>query len=863
MNAGSARLVTGSQVAIVGGGPAGSFFALHLLNHARRRNLDLRITLYEEKSFLESGKAGCNMCAGILSSSLVRNLSCLGLELPDSVVLSRISAYCLHTPFGTIETPQPDPRATILSVYRGSGPRGALFERGVSFDGFLLQKAVEQGVELAQGTVSSIAFAAPGERPRVVFRGAEREFDLVVLACGVNSRLLQHMPPPYKPPPTQRMAQDELQLGAEGVASALENKVHVFLLPNTGLVFGTLIPKGEYINVSLLSRGPAPMTVQEFLAHPIVRDVLPAGHKRSCGCVPLVPLGPASHPFGERFVAVGDAAVSRLYKDGIGTAFQTARQAALTAVEHGVAEDSFRRHYQPTFQELSDDNRYGRMLFAMHHYTSKSRHFFDIRARMLSAEQNKPYAQRCLDQITWGMFTGAYSYRSILQRTLWPSMWSEMLQAVFMPPKVRAGGPASDLDAPHEKRVLVLGGGFAGVYTTLHLERALGRRPDISISLVSDENFFLFTPLLHEVATGGIETRHIALPIRRLRGKRLFSFVQAEVLSVDLASRTVHTSRGDMQYDVLVLALGSVTDRRALPGPDSRVFTLKTLRDGIVLRNHVIRMFEAASAMEGDPAPLVTFVVVGGGTIGVQLVAELRDFIYGSLLKEYTKISPESVRVILTQSDERILPEIDPELSSIARRVLEKQGVEVLTGTQVTRVRPNCVELNCGRVISTHTVVWAPGIVASPVVAALPVEKDAIHRVIVNEYLEVPSYPGVYALGDNAHFDDERMGQPLPPTAHIAVRQPKVVAANIVAELEGRPKQPYRYRHMGQIIALGPRSAVAEIYGFRTHGFLTRLVRMVAYSAVMMGRYNRIRVFTDWLLGLFFGRDSTLLRVRW
>ncbi|MBI4216509.1 MAG: NAD(P)/FAD-dependent oxidoreductase [Chloroflexi bacterium] len=415
---------------------------------------------------------------------------------------------------------------------------------------------------------------------------------------------------------------------------------------------------------------------------------------------------------------------------------------------------------------------------------------------------------------------------------------------------------------PKKARILVLGGGFGGVYTTLHLERALRRDPGVELTLVSEENFFLFTPFLHEVATGGIETRHIAHPIRKLRGRKRFSFLLGEVQAIDLAAKQVHTDHGSLGYDFLVLALGSATRMDGLEGPKETVFTLKSLRDGILLRNHIIEMFERADA---EPElerqrPYTTFVIAGGGYTGVQLAAEMRDFIRHSLLKHYRQV--KGYHILLVQDGDSILAGMERGLAEAAHRTLVSLGVEVRLGARVTRVAADWAEVEGQGRVPTRTLVWATGVVARPVVAALPLPQDESGRIVVNDFLEVPGQEGLYALGDNACLTDPQTGQAAPPRAHVAVRQARVVAANIVAKLRGRPPRPFRYSLGGELVALGSRSAVAHVYGWRVRGLLARLIWLVGYTAIMKGRYNRLRVVLDWLLALIFGRDSTLLRVR-
>ncbi|MFQ5827521.1 MAG: FAD-dependent oxidoreductase, partial [Dehalococcoidia bacterium] len=341
----------------------------------------------------------------------------------------------------------------------------------------------------------------------------------------------------------------------EDIQAAFGDRVKVLLLPHSDLIFGTLVPKGSFINVSLLSRTGSP-SLNEFLSHPLVKRALPFPYERACGCRPLISVGKAQNPIGDGFVAVGDAVVTRLYKDGIGAALLTAQKAAHTAVHFGTTAQAFRRHYLPLLRDLDQDNTYGRLLFSLHRRLRDSPAFSRAQARLLAQERGHP-GLRPYHKALWGMFTGSYSYGEILRTALRPAFLTRLvLEAARQRLKGVALPPC---------RILVLGGGFGGVYTTLHLEKALRKQKAVEITLVSRENFFLFTPLLHEVATGGVETRHIAYPIRTLRGRRRFSFVQGEVKAIDLEKKVVNTDRGSLPYDFLVLALGSTTDTSQLP----------------------------------------------------------------------------------------------------------------------------------------------------------------------------------------------------------------------------------------------------------------------------------------------------------
>jgi len=859
-----------ARIAVIGGGPAGACFALHLLQLAPQVGLAPRVTIFEPRRFEAPGAAGCNMCAGLLAPHVLHDLARLDLRLPDRVVMSTIESYRLHSPHGAVEVAQPHAMEKVVTVYRGGGPPtaepgGSPGER--SFDGFLLETAIRRGARHEEQRVAEVDLRGP--RPLLRAGGRWIEADLLVVAAGVNSPLIRKLPPPYEPPATARMSQVELSADPGEVERLLGDSVHVFVLPDERLLFGTLIPKGQHVNVALLGHGPDPMEIDEFLDDPRVRRWLPGPVRAGCRCRPRIAVGPSRHPIAERFVVIGDGAGSRLYKDGIGSAMRTARAAARTAVLHGVSARDFRRHYLPACRRLARDNRVGAALFGLHRRVKDSPLFFDLQTRVLAGERTAPFRDRMLDQVNWGMFTGAYPYRQVALRLLSPRLWWRFAAAAAArslgPPRTRREDrPVSEApDAGTPRRVVVLGGGFGGMGVIRRLERSLGRDPDISITLISDENFFLFTPMLHEVASGGIETRHIATPIRRLRNPRRFRFQRARVEGIDLRRRAVATDRGEIDYDVLVLALGSETDTRIIEGRERHVLGLKTLEDGITLRNHVIRMFEAASSGEADPSSALTFCVVGGGTHGVQTAGEINEMVRRELPRDYTAISADRVRVLLIQDDDRLLPELHPRIALWAREALEEQGIEVWTGTRVSQVEDGCLTVEDGTRVETRSIVWTPGIVASPIVRDLEgVEHDGLGRVVVDEHLRLPGFPEVFALGDNACQRDPRTGIPVPATAHVAVRQPRAVAPNVVAHLRGGPMRTYRYLHMGQLVSLGPRNALAQVFGVRSRGFLTRLLWQSAYAALMPGRYAQVRVLTDWALGLIFGRDSTLLRGR-
>lgn len=420
------------------------------------------------------------------------------------------------------------------------------------------------------------------------------------------------------------------------------------------------------------------------------------------------------------------------------------------------------------------------------------------------------------------------------------------------------------------KRILVLGGGFAGMDTALHLERIFVKDKDVEITLVNRDNFFLFTPMLSEVPSSGIEAKHVISPIRAFFNK--VSFQQAEVHSIDLNKSVVTTSHcpnceiNHLEYDYLVLALGSVTNFYGLPGVAENSFPMKALGDAMALRNHVIDMFEHADMVKDAETRrrLLTFVVAGGGFAGVEVAAELNDFVHVSR-KLYRNIRPDEVKLIVVVGAPRIMPEISEDLAAYALDKLHKRGIEFHLQTKLVKATTNSVELENGNHFSipTNTLIWTAGVSQDPIIESLPCEKDRRGKIMVNEYLEVPDLPGVWAVGDCAHIPDPETGNSFPPTAQHAVREGKQAAQNIAAIIQGRgeDRNSFKYSPLGTLAPLGHRTAVAEIKGFKFSGFFAWWLWRTIYLTKLPGFDRKIRVAIDWTLNLFFQRDIVQLKV--
>ena len=423
------------------------------------------------------------------------------------------------------------------------------------------------------------------------------------------------------------------------------------------------------------------------------------------------------------------------------------------------------------------------------------------------------------------------------------------------------------LEAKHAAaptRIVVLGGGFGGLATARHLERLCGARSGVEITLVSRDNSFVLTPLLFEACSGRLELRHCAQPIRpALRRTR---FVEATVDRVDLERRAVHAvaAEGGVAYDIpfdhVVVALGATTNESLIPGSASAL-TFKTMRDALVLRNHLIERLERADAAAGDPAQrrrCLTVVVVGGGLVGVELLGELTAFA-DDVLRYYPRIRRDELRFHLFEAGERILPEIDPELAEVTVQVLRRRGADVRARTPVRAIEPERVQL-AAETIDAGTIVLAAGIVPNAVAAAIPVERDRRGRIVVDAAMRSRSHPFVWALGDCASIPGPD-GTPYPALAQHAVREARRLAHNVAAVVEGRAPEPFVFRSLGTMASLGHSRAVAKVFGLRITGIPAWWLRRTYYLLQMPRWDRRVRIVLDWTVALFFRPDITRVDV--
>jgi NADH dehydrogenase len=407
---------------------------------------------------------------------------------------------------------------------------------------------------------------------------------------------------------------------------------------------------------------------------------------------------------------------------------------------------------------------------------------------------------------------------------------------------------------------VILGGGFGGVVTARHLEQLCRGRSDVEIVLVSRDNFLLMTPLLFEVCSGTLDPRHCSFPIRAFL--RTTRFVEATVEGVDLGGRVVRLAapgeRGALEYDQLVLALGSMTNFHMIPGSE-HAFTFKTLADALLLRNHVIECFERAD-VETDPVRKrrqLTFAIIGGGLVGVELFGELTAFADG-IAPLYKHVSRDEVRFVLLQGGAHIMPEIDPKLAAYGDRVLRaRRGAEIRTNMHAKAIEPGKVHLP-DETLEADTIVLAAGVVPSPVVAGLPVEKDRHGHLTVDATMRCPGHPEVWALGDCASIPGPD-GKPYPNLAQHAMREAQVLARNIVGALDGQPPQPFVYDTMGMMGSLGHSKAFGQLLNVRVRGALAWFLRRTVYLLLMPGWSRRLRIMIDWTFALLLPPDVVKL----
>jgi NADH dehydrogenase len=429
-----------------------------------------------------------------------------------------------------------------------------------------------------------------------------------------------------------------------------------------------------------------------------------------------------------------------------------------------------------------------------------------------------------------------------------------------------------------KKKIVILGGGFAGVECTRQLESKFGNDPDIELVMVSEDNFLLFTPMLPQVASGMIETRHIVLPIRTICKKT--KFYEGRIKNIDPFGKLVNLwGTGDkrsisIHYDFLVVALGSETNFFGMADVEKNAYTMKTLNDAVVLRNRIIDMLEQA---ENETNPILrksflNFVVAGGGFAGIETAGELMDLILDAR-KHYPNIHKDDLKVIVIEALPMILPGFNEKLAEFAKQKLIERGIDIKLQTAITSFDGNEVttklldqnpkdSVDESKVdsIITKTLIWTAGVTPVNTIKRSMLKTDR-GKVIINDYLEVQDFSGVFAIGDCALFLNPETKRPYPPTAQIAEAQAKIAAKNLISLIKNSEKEKFEYHSKGQMAIIGKRSGIATFLGMNISGFWAWLIWRNVYLSKIPTFDKQVRVFLDWTIDLFFDRDISRLKM--
>lgn len=420
----SLTLIDGSRIAVIGGGPAGSLFTYFLLRMAENVRLEVDVDIYEPRHFTHKGPAGCNHCGGVVSESLVQILAAEGVNIPAEVVQRGIDSYTLHLDTGTVRIATPLDEKRIAAVYRGNGPRDSEAIEFAGFDGYLQQLATSMGARCVRNLASSVERIDGGIRVGCP-DGLVNEYDLVVVATGVNSHFLESIEGlefGYRPPEAHKTFICEFELGRETIEEYLGTSMHVFLLDLPGLTFAAIIPKGDLVTMCVLGDRTDEDLIDAFVHSPEVKRCFPGGQVPSpiCHCFPRMNVKTAAQPFADRVVIIGDMGTTRLYKDGIGGAYRTAKAAARTIIFQGISEQNFREHYWPACKRIEFDNGIGRLIFFVTRQIQKWRFLRRAVFRMTAAEQRNEKGPRRMSGVLWDVFTGSAPYKEVLLCTFHP-----------------------------------------------------------------------------------------------------------------------------------------------------------------------------------------------------------------------------------------------------------------------------------------------------------------------------------------------------------------------------------------------------------------------------------------------------------
>ena len=422
-----------------------------------------------------------------------------------------------------------------------------------------------------------------------------------------------------------------------------------------------------------------------------------------------------------------------------------------------------------------------------------------------------------------------------------------------------------------KKRVLILGAGAAGLSAALELKKASTGTPGLEVTLVDQRNYHHPLPFIWQVVSGSVEPSHISFPLhvllRQKGAAEPVKFKQSQVQGIDVERKVVSTDDGELEWDYLVVALGSTTNFFGMTDVEENSLIFKSIRDAVNIHNHILDNYEAA-LWEGDEQhrlELLTFMVVGGGPTGIELAAAIQDFVSKALIREYPSLMSQT-RVLLIEAQDSLLSGLGAKASELAINRLRSRGIEVLLKTRITKILSDGIQTADGQTISTNTVIWVAGVKPVDVVESLPFEKVKGGRIVVNEYMEVPESPGVYVIGDCAYLLQENGSVPYPPTQQVAMRQGPACARNIIRAMRGQDQLPFRYKFKGQVIYMGRNIVVAQLGDRIFDGFAAAMVRRVYYLWVFISYFGlptgfgrKLGAVCDWIPAYFYRRNTAHL----
>ncbi|MBI4301013.1 MAG: NAD(P)/FAD-dependent oxidoreductase [Chloroflexi bacterium] len=415
--------------------------------------------------------------------------------------------------------------------------------------------------------------------------------------------------------------------------------------------------------------------------------------------------------------------------------------------------------------------------------------------------------------------------------------------------------------ASQKKRVVILGAGFAGLTAIMELARLLHEDDNTEVVLVDRNPYHLFTPLLYQAATGEVEPGHIAYPIRWLMRRKTFQFYESGIHAIDLANKNIVLDKTELDYDFLAITLGSTTNFFGVPKAEQYALPLKTLREAMAIKYRIIESYSQAEWTTDEVVRrhLLSIAVVGGGATGVELVASMNDLVHSILSRDFPKINPAEVSLLVCEASPALLGGMDTGLAALALKKLQQSGIKVDCSTRIVGIEEGGLHTAQGITLPAHTVIWATGIRPSPLLEPLPIIKSKDGRAVVRETLRLPLWTGVYAAGDNAYFVEPGSERPLPCTAAVAAQEGKAMAVNIVRALKGQDQIPFRYKYEGNLVALGRNASLAKVAGRCFNSFPAWLLWRLVHLSKLPDVRNQVSVALDWTFDYLLRRDTMRL----